>query len=119
MTRAKLHDLRQRQRAQAPEIEAKLRSSQPEPVRTSAEIRDLIATAKAEGRSSFQLRVHRFKPVRRGATIRLPVLIDDVVRWGPMSSEDATIVSSGGHNYTTSWRVADVERWLLALERRR
>lgn len=113
---AKLYD---RQPALTKRALAKVAETRDAPRPTLAQLRELIDAARERGETTIELTLPRFHAPKRGTTIRLMADVDGKTRTGPMSSGDADVKHAGGHNWTTRWRIVDVERWVSKMERGR
>lgn len=73
---------------------------------------DLRALLDRTDGDTVEMTVMRAHPPKRGATIRVIAVVAGKLRRGPMSSSDASVVHAGGRNWTTSWRVVELRRWV-------
>ncbi|MCA9686809.1 MAG: hypothetical protein KC457_31880 [Myxococcales bacterium] len=80
---------------------------------TLDELRALLDRTEGD---TVELTVMRTHPPKRGATIRVIAVVGGKLRRGPMSSSDASVVHAGGRNWTTSWRVVDLRRWVKKMD---
>lgn len=119
MTDSAIARLRERQHDATERALAKVAETRDAPRPTLAQLRELIDAARERGETTIELTLPRFHAPKRGTTIRLMADVAGEIRTGPMSSGDADVKHAGGHNWTTRWHVADVERWLAKLERGR
>ncbi len=109
MTRSARADLKHRQEERWPAVREKIERQRPAPMLTLAELTALAETEE----ETVTIIVNRHAPPPLRKPIRLPVLVDGVRVFGPVSSEDHDLVKVGGsYNVAGQWRVRDIKLWL-------